>query len=499
MPKQPRKTPRGNRPHHSKLFEELQREVPLPFSVPSPSAPLLAHGVDLPTSAGFSPASRARETGAPGATEHATADQSTTHRASCYDKSAHAVPYPAHLARPKHHLVMKAPEQSAPGPLTNGGAQAATSAQEGEDEFSDMLIINIKPKLTRSKRCKRNADADVSRAVRDAPKQSVVRKADEGDAVKVEHAADAPKAGRDAQAGAVPPKRKRGPRHSNRSLRERIEALTLDDAVADFGAHHVVCAGCWEDIVLEHRRDAYPGLFNKHTERCWDIYTWTCINDPAHFNPPSQELLAMNAERRKEAARRMEVYFATSPEACKCRKLGLELSYLDDDKLPKPRCNPKVADRSPEYPLLKVEASSIKIFVGGRLERIMPHQYEGNTLAKYVAARKRADMAPMQGAMVSSASTHGWSMQGGRGDAVVSMTRLLHADMPAFAQTWKQEDTEVDEDELSNGDEDWNRRLPGFDAAFPGFRNSWFHGMKAAVAEQVSKAAAGRKRHYEEM
>ena len=65
---------------------------------------------------------------------------------------------------------------------------------------------------------------------------------------------------------------------------ERIEETRTDPTVKSYGAHHVICAGCNEEIASEGRRDIYHcSLWNKHKlEKCAGLARWAT-------HPPSQE------------------------------------------------------------------------------------------------------------------------------------------------------------------------------------------------------------------
>ncbi|KAK7052763.1 hypothetical protein R3P38DRAFT_3255847 [Favolaschia claudopus] len=53
-----------------------------------------------------------------------------------------------------------------------------------------------------------------------------------------------------------------------RTKKQRCDILSKDPWVRDFGAHHVSCKGCNKRLKLDRRSLFYPGLWNKHREKC---------------------------------------------------------------------------------------------------------------------------------------------------------------------------------------------------------------------------------------
>ncbi|KAL1701125.1 hypothetical protein EV121DRAFT_272613 [Schizophyllum commune] len=135
-----------------------------------------------------------------------------------------------------------------------------------------------------------------------------------------------------------PTKRSRGGRGSDTG--ERIEQSRTDPTVKSFGAHHVICAGCDEEIAAEGRRDLYLGsLFNKHKlEKCAGLARWAT-------HPPSQEDMKAWQAARDKCAEISQVYLLAKDRRihkCQCRRLG---AGLEEDRLLRYEANrQRVAD-----------------------------------------------------------------------------------------------------------------------------------------------------------
>ncbi|KAL1730814.1 hypothetical protein EV714DRAFT_283896 [Schizophyllum commune] len=123
-----------------------------------------------------------------------------------------------------------------------------------------------------------------------------------------------------------PSKRSRGGRGSD--MGERIEETRTDPTVKSYGAHHVICAGCNEEIASEGRRDIYHcSLWNKHKlEKCAGLARWAT-------HPPSQEDMKAWQAARNKCAEISQIYLLAKDRRihkCQCRRLG---AGLEEDRL----------------------------------------------------------------------------------------------------------------------------------------------------------------------
>ncbi|KAI5890994.1 uncharacterized protein SCHCODRAFT_02701879 [Schizophyllum commune H4-8] len=299
-------------------------------------------------------------------------------------------PSPPRLATgPSHAPGRTPPRLISPGWGVVAGVSASTSAGPSTSTSTnaygsdnDAPIPNPKPKRRGNKKRRRNADNDVADATRYV----------DGDVLEVEVALNS-SASRSTGVQQEPRVPKRAARASFRGIARRIEALEHDAGISEFGAHHITCAGCGTIKQNEMRDDFYNNLGNKHIELCPDIHKWVCINDPDNFAPPSQELLRKQAEQRRACAEEARKYLEGGKKKCKCIDLGKEKEFLDGTFKSE---KSSVSWRGPDDPKVKPSASAIRIFVGGRLERIMPRQYAHTTLPEYIAERMREDAASRQ-------------------------------------------------------------------------------------------------------
>ncbi|KAI5891023.1 uncharacterized protein SCHCODRAFT_02678701 [Schizophyllum commune H4-8] len=142
----------------------------------------------------------------------------------------------------------------------------------------------------------------------------------------------------DEEASDRPAKRARGGRGSDMS--ERIEQARNDPTVKSYGAHHIICAGCDEEIAAEGRRDLYLcSLRNKHKlEKCAGLARWAT-------QPPSQEDMKAWQAARNKCAEISQVYLLAKDRRihkCQCRRLG---AGLEEDRLLRYEANKqRVAD-----------------------------------------------------------------------------------------------------------------------------------------------------------
>ncbi|KAL1745160.1 hypothetical protein HDZ31DRAFT_73763 [Schizophyllum fasciatum] len=117
-------------------------------------------------------------------------------------------------------------------------------------------------------------------------------------------------------------------KRTNDTWTQRVDILTQDVCIKFFTAHHVVCAGCDQEIVTDMRCDFYfRSLWGKHRfSKCAGIAGW------AH-SPPSAKDMETWQRRRDACAKFLKQEYAKvlkkgGPSDCVCLELGLEVERV---------------------------------------------------------------------------------------------------------------------------------------------------------------------------
>ncbi|KAJ6521567.1 hypothetical protein DFH09DRAFT_1192631 [Mycena vulgaris] len=90
--------------------------------------------------------------------------------------------------------------------------------------------------------------------------------------------------------GSLPPSvepSEAGGKKSSRTEAERRATLEMDEWVLSVTAHEVVCRGCRRPIKLDKRSRYYPGLWEKHRDRCEHIARMWILREAEASRPES--------------------------------------------------------------------------------------------------------------------------------------------------------------------------------------------------------------------